>query len=373
MLPRIFIAPEPRAVADIFTGNDLDRLRAIGDVVLVEHGLTDPDVERDALDAQIVMGQFDLPRERLDRMPNLRAVFNVEGNFLGNIDYAECFRRGIRVLSTSPVFAEPVAEATLGMVIDLARNVTSADRRFREGTEAYGLAANVDSFTLYDAEVGFVGLGDLGRAMLPLFAPFRCRVRAYDPWLPASYLASLGVRASTLGEVLQTSRVVIVVAGVTAENEGFLGREAFAKMQPGAAFVLVSRAGALLRPANKIPPVTVPSSVPLPPRRPVPLTTATATATIVSAKPIDMFADADESRTAKPTPAIDGRPKIAYATTLVRSIANPAIRLAGSLLPIAGKVRPTRVRLRMNEQLPAATSMTTNSSGTPVICVAAKF
>lgn len=243
MLPRIFIAPEPRAVADIFTDNDLDRLRAIGDVVLVEHGLTDADVERDALDAQIVMGQFDLPRERLDRMPNLRAVFNVEGNFLGNIDYAECFRRGIRVLSTSPVFAEPVAEATLGMVIDLARNVTSADRRFREGTEAYGLAANVDSFTLYDAEVGFVGLGDLGRAMLPLFAPFRCRVRAYDPWLPASYLASLGVRASTLGEVLQTSRVVIVVAGVTAENEGFLGREAFAKMQPGAAFVLVSRAG----------------------------------------------------------------------------------------------------------------------------------
>jgi len=243
VLPRIFIAPEPRAVADIFTDDDLDRLRAIGDVVLVEHGVTDADIERDALDAQIVMGQFDLPRERLDRMPNLRAVFNVEGNFLGNIDYAECFRRGIRVLSTSPVFAEPVAEATLGMVIDLARNVTSADRRFRDGTERYGLDANVDSFTLYDAEVGFVGLGDLGRAMLPLFAPFRCTVRAYDPWLPDDYLASLGVRAATLDEVLRTSRVAIVVAGVTAENEGFLGREAFAKMRPGAAFVLVSRAG----------------------------------------------------------------------------------------------------------------------------------
>jgi len=243
VLPRIFIAPEPRAAADIFTDDDLDRLRAIGDVVLVDHGVTDADIERDALDAQIVMGQFDLPRERLDRMPNLRAVFNVEGNFLGNIDYAECFRRGIRVLSTSPVFAEPVAEATLGMVIDLARNVTSADRRFRDGTEAYGLDANVDSFTLYDAEVGFVGLGDLGRAMLPLFAPFRCTVRAYDPWLPADYLASLGVRAATLDEVLRTSRVVIVVAGVTAANEGFLGREAFTTMRPGAAFVLVSRAG----------------------------------------------------------------------------------------------------------------------------------
>jgi len=44
----------------------------------------------------------------------------VEGNFLHNIDYGYCYRAGIRVLNISPVFAEPVAEAALGMAIDLA-------------------------------------------------------------------------------------------------------------------------------------------------------------------------------------------------------------------------------------------------------------
>jgi phosphoglycerate dehydrogenase-like enzyme len=31
-------------------------------------------------------------------------------NFLPNIDYATCFRRGIWVLNASPVFAQTVAE-----------------------------------------------------------------------------------------------------------------------------------------------------------------------------------------------------------------------------------------------------------------------
>ena len=34
-----------------------------------------------------------------------------------------------------------------------------------------------------------------------------------------------------------------MLAAVTDENEGFLGAEAFARMRPGAAFVLLSRAG----------------------------------------------------------------------------------------------------------------------------------
>ena len=42
--------------------------------------------------------------------------------------------------------------------------------------------------------------------------------------------------------MLGTSDFVFVVASVTSENEGFLGAEAFARMRPGAAFILLSRA-----------------------------------------------------------------------------------------------------------------------------------
>ncbi|MGA8439455.1 MAG: hydroxyacid dehydrogenase [Candidatus Sulfotelmatobacter sp.] len=239
----IFLAPSPRIVADIFDEDDLIRLRALGDVVIHEGGpVTDATFEEGAARADIIIGQIDLPESRLKRATSLRAVFNVEGNFLPNIDYAYCFQHGIRVLNISPVFAEPVAEAALGMAIDLARGVTRSDRHFRQGTEQYGLAANIEAFSLFRQAIGFIGLGDLGRAILPLLRPFGCRVRAYDPWLPAEYIQSFGCGASSLNEVLQSSRLIFVVAGATSQNQGFLGAEQFSSMQMGAALVLVSRA-----------------------------------------------------------------------------------------------------------------------------------
>ena len=239
----IFLAPAPRIVADIFDENDLLRLRALGNLVIHEGGpVTDAIFEEKATKAEIIIGQIDLPESRLNHAQSLKAVFNVEGNFLPNIDYAYCFRHGVRVLNISPVFAEPVAEAALGMAIDLGRGITRSDRHFRRGIERYGLAANTEAFSLFRQAIGFIGLGDLGRAILPLLRPFDCRIRAYDPWLPAEYVQSLGCEASTLDAVLYTSRVIFVVAGATSQNQGFLGAKQFSLMQPGAALILVSRA-----------------------------------------------------------------------------------------------------------------------------------
>ena len=87
MSKRIFVAPEPRAVRDIFDQSDLERLRALGDVYIHEGGpVTDSLFDDKVANADIIMGQFDLPEARLKRIPSLRAVFNVEGNFLPNID-----------------------------------------------------------------------------------------------------------------------------------------------------------------------------------------------------------------------------------------------------------------------------------------------
>src|SRR5882724_10089926 len=216
----IFLAPAPRTVSEIFDENDLSRLRAVARLVIHDEGhVTETVFDAQAAHAGIIMGQFDLPESRLRRTPSLRAVFNVEGNFLPNIDYDYCFRNSIRVLSTSPVFAEPVAEAALGMAIDVARGISKSDRQFRDGSEDYGLAANVDAFSLYRQDVGLIGLGDLGKAIVPLLRPFGCRIRAYDPWLPAQYVRSLGCESVSLAEVLKRSRLVIVVAGVTSQNQ----------------------------------------------------------------------------------------------------------------------------------------------------------
>ncbi len=241
--PLILLDPHPRASADVFAADTRRTLDDLGEII--EHvGGPMPAalVEQHLPRVSLLLGQTDLPAERLARAPNLRGVINVETNFLPNIDYETCFARGIHVLTPGSAFAPVVAEMALGMAIDLARGMTSADRAMRAGEEAWGLAGNKGCFMFTGSTIGLVGYGDLGRALHRLLAPFGCRVRVFDPWLPDYFLQAQGVEPGTLEEVLSRSRIVFVFAGVTAENAGFIARPQFEMMQPGSAFLLMSRA-----------------------------------------------------------------------------------------------------------------------------------
>jgi phosphoglycerate dehydrogenase-like enzyme len=199
-------------------------------------------VEAHLPDTVAIVGQTDLDAGRIARAPRLRAVINVEGNFLPNVDYDACFARGIHVLGASRAFAPAVAEAALGMAIDLVRGITAADRAMRAGTEAYELEANRGCFLLAGSDVGVIGLGDLGRELVRLLAPFRCRVRAFDPWLPELVIRGAGAEPAGLDELLRASRVVFVFAVPTTENQAMLGRRELELLPEGAAVLLMSRA-----------------------------------------------------------------------------------------------------------------------------------
>ncbi len=246
----ILVDPLPRTLDLIMEPSVRARLEALGDVVVSEdRPMSSDEVERHLPDTVMIFGQTDMPRERLDKAPRLKAIINVESNFLPNIDYQACVERGIWVITPASAFASPVAEASLAMALDLARGVTAADRDFRQGVERYGLEGNEETFRFAGAPVGLIGFGDLGRELRELIRPFRNTVRVFDPWLPNEIIERLDCEPSTLEEVLRESQVVFVFASVTSENQGFIGAKEFAIMRPGAAFLLMSRAAVVDFPA----------------------------------------------------------------------------------------------------------------------------
>src|ERR671919_2084950 len=181
----ILVDPLPRTLAMICDSSTRARLEALAPLVVHEDGpMPDEVIEAHLPETVAILGQTAMPAERLERAPNLRAIVNVEGNFLPNVDYAACLDRGVHVLNASPAFALPVAEAALGMAIDLARGIGAADRAMRAGTESYGLESNAGAFQLAGSQVGIVGFGDLGRALRRLLVPLACPVLVHDPWLP---------------------------------------------------------------------------------------------------------------------------------------------------------------------------------------------
>jgi phosphoglycerate dehydrogenase-like enzyme len=241
--PLILVDPLPRTLDLICDPEIRQRLEKLGRLVVSEdRPMPDDMVEKYLPEASLLIGQTAMPRERLNHAPKLKAIFNVEGNFLPNVDYQACAERGIYVLTPGAAFARSVAESALAMAIDLCRGISAADRAFRAGNEQYGLAGNEGTFLFTDAPVGIIGFGDLGRTLRTLLVPFRNPVSVFDPWLPPEVIRDHDCAPSDLDQLLMSSRIVFVFASVTSENQGFIGKREFELMQPGSAFLLMSRA-----------------------------------------------------------------------------------------------------------------------------------
>jgi phosphoglycerate dehydrogenase-like enzyme len=200
------------------------------------------EIDKHLPDAAAVIGQMEMPESRLRLAPGLRAIFNVEGNFYQNINYDYCFNNGIYVLNCGEAYALAVAEMALGFAIDLGRGITREDRRARSGNEKYLAEGCFDSVLLSGSDVGIIGFGFLGKALTKLIAPFRCRVKVYDPWVPDSVIIEHGCIPITLEDVLEKSRFVFVMAGVTKDNRGFLSAEKLSLIKKDSFFILMSRA-----------------------------------------------------------------------------------------------------------------------------------
>lgn len=246
---RVLYDPDTRATDEIFSPDELAAFRTRHQVTEWQGKDRDTFYATHLPGTEILISQQAMGADRLALAPRLKAIFNVETNFLPNIDYDKCFRRGIYVLAPGAVFAAPVAEMALGMALSLARNIHGEHAAFLQGQEKWLFDGNRESKLLAGSTVGIIGFGDLGRSLHRLLAPFGCRVQAHDPWLPPGHLRSLGVKPVDFDTLMASNRFVFVMATITTANRGMIDARALGLMQPGAVLLLLSRAAAADFPA----------------------------------------------------------------------------------------------------------------------------
>jgi phosphoglycerate dehydrogenase-like enzyme len=241
---RVIVDPFFRSMDDIFAAGDARRLAELVEVVW---GRDEP-MPLEAF-ATVLPEAFAIVSggwrygDVLDDAPGLRAIFAVSGGWPPELDYARCFERGIRVLSAAPAFADAVAEMALALAIASSREIVAEDRLMRSSRERWlSSAGSLGTFLLTGKRVGFVGFGNIGRRLRALIEPFGCELCAYDPWLTDAYLRDEGVEPASLRDLVETSRVIFVLATPTTENRALLSRELLELVQPDAVLVLVSRA-----------------------------------------------------------------------------------------------------------------------------------
>ncbi len=173
---------------------------------------------------------------------SLRCVVEVSGAFPDTIDYASCAESKVEALSCAPGFRNAVAEMGLAMALSSARGLITEHESFRHGNERW-LEDNTETdFSLYGAQVGFVGYGQIARELTRLLVPFGVQIKAYDPWLQSEDVLPANVVPGSLDEVAAFSRCLFVAAAPTRENEGLVSASVLSQLADHSLVVVLSRA-----------------------------------------------------------------------------------------------------------------------------------
>ena len=130
-----------------------------------------------AIDAVVTSAGVGIDAALIDALPKLRVISSF-GVGLDRIDLAHAHRRGIAVGYTPDVLNDCVADIGFGLLLDVMRGMSAADRFVRRGDwtrGGFGLARKISG-----ARLGLVGMGRIGRTIALRATGFDMPVRYHS-------------------------------------------------------------------------------------------------------------------------------------------------------------------------------------------------
>ncbi len=173
--------------------------------------------------------------ETFESGKNLRVIART-GIGVDSIDMDAATRAGVAVVTTPGANEETVADHTLALMLAVARRVVDQNNSIRDHRwERTGEFLPRD---LFEATVGLIGSGSIGRAVIRRLSAFRSRILVTDPGLT---VAPEGTELVDLETLLRESDVVSLHLPLLDQTRGLIGVDELALMRPSAVLVNCSR------------------------------------------------------------------------------------------------------------------------------------
>ncbi len=192
----------------------------------------------------ILLRVFPVDAALMDKLPNLK-IISKHGVGCNTIDLDAAKERGIIVTNTPGANANSVAELIVGLMLDICRNITVADRKSQAGEFSSIAPKEMTGIELTGKTLGLIGAGNIARIVGKiLVGGFGCTVLAYDPYMPAEAMASFGYeKVETVDEVIERSDIINVSVPLTPETKDLISGASFDKFRPNAILVNAARGG----------------------------------------------------------------------------------------------------------------------------------
>jgi phosphoglycerate dehydrogenase-like enzyme len=166
-------------------------------------------------------------------------VIGRSGAGYDKIDVAACTEFGVALFNVPDALNHSTASAAVLLMLALAKRLPQQQSVAHSGQ--WQMQAQVLGDEIQGRTLGVVGLGHSGRELCRLVGPFAMRILAYSPHADPAAAQALGVRLTTLDEVLSESDFVSLHCRLTDDKRGLLDRERLARMRPSAYLINVAR------------------------------------------------------------------------------------------------------------------------------------
>jgi len=233
-----------------FPKNELSRLKKRAEVVYKCWKVTGKFMSTGKLikvigDKEILIVELqEVGEEVFRRCTNLKIMGCCRGNPL-NVDLDAATKYGVPVIYTPARNAVAVAELTIAMMINIARNVGQSYLNLKKGKWNIN---NKDPFIYYKGRelnkknVGLIGFGAVGVETAKRLRPFNTNILVYDPYVSEDFVKKYGAQKTSLEKLLKNSHFVSIHAKVTRETKSMFGKEEFKLMNKNAFLINTSRA-----------------------------------------------------------------------------------------------------------------------------------
>src|SRR6201991_4945112 len=175
------------------------------------------------------------PRALFAALPNLKLLIT-SGMRNAAIDMEAAKEHNV-VLCGTQWGRDPTAPLTMGLILELTRNIGRENARMHAGERLQKFVGlEIEGRTL-----GVVGLGKLGSKVAKLAQAFGMNVIAWSPNLTPERCKEVGVGYATKEELFSTADVITIHVVLSQRSRGLVGREDLARMKPSAYLVNTSR------------------------------------------------------------------------------------------------------------------------------------
>jgi D-3-phosphoglycerate dehydrogenase len=196
---------------------------------------------KSGVDAVLIRSATKMDAEAISAATGLRVIARA-GVGLDNVDIPAATAAKVLVINAPTSNIVSAAELAIALMMASARNISPAHASLRAGKWARSKFSGTEMF---EKTLGIVGFGKIGQLVAHRMKAFDMNVIAYDPYLSAEKVSTLGVKLVELDELLKNSDFITIHLPKTKETINLIGEEALSKVKPSVHIVNAARGGVL--------------------------------------------------------------------------------------------------------------------------------